>query len=193
MMNAMDTSTSLMTFAEFEQLPDEPNKLELNDRELIRMPPAQTNHMRIASRLFKMLDAVLERLHRQGQPLKLGEVFIETGYHIEDHWLIPDVSISHAGQAEDKYLEGGPALAIEVMSRRNTAEMMQRKVRIYLENGAHEVWLLYRRPATVAVYRGRASVEIEGRLTSELLPGVSIDLAEVFARPEEAPPVNGPR
>jgi Uma2 family endonuclease len=72
------------------------------------------------------------------------------------------------------------------MSRRNTAEMMQRKVRIYIENGAREVWLLYRRPATVAVYRGRASVEIEGALTSELLPGVSIDLAEVFGHPEGA-------
>jgi len=183
MMNAMDTSTSLMTFAEFEQLPDEPNKLELIDGELIRMPPAQTNHMRIASRLFKMLDAVLQRLHSQGQAPDLGEVFIETGYRIQDHWLIPDVSISHAQQAENKYLEGAPALAIEVMSRRNTAEMTQRKVRIYLENGAREVWLLYRRPATVAVCRDRITVEIQGTLTSELLPGVSIDLAEVFGRP----------
>jgi len=73
-----------------------------------------------------------------------------------------------------------------VMSRRNTAEMMQRKVRIYIENGAREVWLLYRRPATVAVYRGKTSVEVEGTLTSELLPGVSIDLAEVFGNAERA-------
>jgi Uma2 family endonuclease len=184
MMDAMSTPTRLMTFAEFEQLPDEPNKLELIDGELIRMPPVQTNHMRISQRLFKMLDAVLQQLHSQGQALDLGEVFIETGYHIGDNWLIPDVSITHAGQAENKYLEGAPALAIEVMSRRNTAEMMQRKVRIYLDNGAREVWLLYRRPATVAVYRGRTSVEIEAILTSELLPGISIDLAEVFRRPE---------
>jgi len=186
MMNAMDTSARLMTFAEFEQLPDEPNKLELIDRELIRMPPAQTNYMRIAMRLYDILKVALQRLHDQGQALDLGELFVETGYHIQDHWLIPDVSISHAGQAEDKYLEGAPALAIEVMSRRNTAEMTQRKVRIYLENGAREVWLLYRRPATVEVCRGKTSVEIQGALTSELLPGVLIDLAEVFGHPEAA-------
>ena len=64
--------------------------------------------------------------------------------------------------------------------------MMQRKVRIYIENGAREVWLLYRRTATVAVCRGKTSVEIEGALASELLPGVSIDLAEVFGRSEGA-------
>jgi Uma2 family endonuclease len=95
------------------------------------------------------------------------------------------VSVSHAGQAKDKFLKGAPALAIEVMSRRNTAEMTQRKARIYLENGAREVWLLYRRPATVEVCRDKTSVEIQDTLTSELLPGVSIDLAEVFGRPAQ--------
>ena len=33
----MGTPTRLMSFAEFEQLPDEPNKLELMDGELIRL------------------------------------------------------------------------------------------------------------------------------------------------------------
>jgi hypothetical protein len=63
--------------------------------------------------------------------------------------------------------------------------MMQRKVRIYIENGAREVWLRYRRAATAAVYRGKTSVEIEGALTTELLPGVSINLPEVFSAPEK--------
>jgi len=38
MMNAMGTTTNLMTFEQFERLPDEPHKLELIDGELIRMP-----------------------------------------------------------------------------------------------------------------------------------------------------------
>ena len=132
-------------------------------------------------RLYNMLPAILQGLHSQGQALDLGEVFIETGYHIEDHWLIPD-RVSARPRKPRTNLKGAPALAIEVMSWRNTAEMTQRKVRIYLENGACEVWLFYRRPATVAVCRGTTSVEVEGRLTSELLPGVAIDLTEVFGR-----------
>jgi Uma2 family endonuclease len=35
----MGGTTPLMTFDEFERLPDEPGKLELIDGELVRMPP----------------------------------------------------------------------------------------------------------------------------------------------------------
>jgi Uma2 family endonuclease len=180
MMNAMGTPTTLMTFEQFERLPDEPHKLELIDGELIRMPPAITRHMRITMRLYNILYGALGTLHGQGQARDLGEVFHETGYLIGANWLIPDLSITHAGQTENKYLEGAPALAVEVISKANTAEMMQRKVRLYMEGGAREAWLFYPRAASVIVYRGRKATEVEGKLTSELLPGLSIDLSEVY-------------
>jgi len=180
MMNAMGTTTNLMTFEQFERLPDEPHKLELMDGELIRMPPAITRHMRIVMRVYKILDGGLEMLHGKGQARDLGEVFVETGYLIGANWLIPDVSITHARQTENKYLEGAPALAIEVISKTNTAEMMQRKIQLYMQNGAREAWLFYPRAQSVAVYRGRTAKEVEGTLTSELLPGVSIGLSEVY-------------
>jgi Uma2 family endonuclease len=113
----------------------------------------------------------------------LGEVCHEFGYRVGPHWLIPDVSITHAGQAEDKYLEGAPALAVEVISGRNTAEMMQRKVTLYMKYGGREAWLFYPRARLVTVHRGRTAVQMEGTLTSELLPVVAIDLAEIFGAP----------
>jgi Uma2 family endonuclease len=181
MMSAMGATTTLMTFEEFEHLPDEPNKLELIDGELIRMPPAITKHMRIVMRLYDILRDMVRMLGGMGLPHDLGEVFAETGYLIGSNWVTPDVSITHAGQQEGKYLEGAPALAVEVISKANTAKMMQRKVKLYLENGAREVWVLYPRTESASVYRGKTSVEVEGKLTSELLPGLSIDLSEVFA------------
>jgi Uma2 family endonuclease len=180
MMNAMGTTTNLMTFEQFERLPDEPHKLELIDGELIRMPPAITKQMRITLRLFKILDAALGMLQGKGQARDLGEVFVETGYLIGANWVIPDVSITHARQTENKYLEGAPALAVEVISKANTAEMMQRKIQLYMQNGAREAWLFYPRAQSVTVYRGRTATEVEGTLTSELLPGVSIDLSEIY-------------
>ena len=45
----MGTPT-LLSFEEFEQLPDEPGKLEFLDGELIQLPPAKFNHMEIAHR-----------------------------------------------------------------------------------------------------------------------------------------------
>ncbi len=107
-MDAMGTTSTSMTFEQFEQLPDEPNKLELIDGELIRMPPAFIQHMRITLRLFRTLERALLDLQAQGHARELGEVFCETGYRVGPNWLIPDVSITHAGQAEDKYLEGAP-------------------------------------------------------------------------------------
>jgi Uma2 family endonuclease len=176
----MSTSTSYMTFEQFEQLPDEPNKLELIDGEVIRMPPPFTQHSRIAMRFYEALKQVLVALHAQGQARELGEVCHEFGYRVGPHWLIPDVSITHAQQAEDKYLEGAPALAVEIISKRNTAEIMHRKVTLYMEYGGREAWLCYPRSQRVTLYRGRTAEEIEGTLTSELLPGLSIDLREIF-------------
>ena len=78
--------------------------------------------MRIVKRFFLILHRGVELLQRSGQARDLGEVFSETGYRFGQDWLVPDVSITHAGQTESKYLEGAPALAVEVISESNTAE-----------------------------------------------------------------------
>src|SRR5690348_5147906 len=84
--SAMATSTGLLTFEEFERLPDEPGKLELLDGELIRLPPAKLKHMEIAIRLFRILDGAK----------KAGDAYIETGYKVgRNAWLLPDVSIAY--------------------------------------------------------------------------------------------------
>ena len=171
----------MMTFEEFERLPDEPNKLELIDGELIRMPPAYAGHGKISQALNALLERILRKLHRRGFANDLGVVFKEMGYLIGSNWVTPDVSITHAGQPEGNYFEGAPALAVEVISKSNTAEMMQRKVELYLENGGREVWVFYPRTESVSVRRGKSSIEVEGMLTSKLLPGVSIDISKVFA------------
>src|SRR5580658_1922613 len=166
MMDAMGTTTTTMTFEQFEQLPDEPNKLELIDGELIRMPPAFVQHSRISMRLYGAISGVLSDLQAQGRARELGEVGHGFGYRVGPHWLVPDVSITHAGQAEDKYLVGAPALAVEVISRRNTAEMIERKVTLYMDYGGCEAWLFYPRFRRVTVCRGRTAVQMEGTLTS---------------------------
>ena len=93
--------------------------------------------------------------------------------------MIPDVSIAHTGQSEQKFLLGAPALAIEVFSQSDTASVPNRRVKKYLENGAIEVWLVYPETATVSIYRGKTA-EVEGALSSELLPGEAIGLSKIF-------------
>jgi Uma2 family endonuclease len=181
--DAMGGITTFVTFEEFERLPEDESdgKVELIDGEVVRMPPAFFRHMDITMRTFLFLHGTLDTLHANGLATGLGRVCMETGYHMGNNWLTPDVSITHAGQTVNKYLEGAPALAIEVISESNTVPKMRRKIRKYFENGCRELWVFDPDTASVVVHRGKTSVEVEGQLSTDLLPGITIDLAAIFA------------
>jgi Uma2 family endonuclease len=65
------------------------------------------------------------------------------GYRIAGGWLQPEVSITHANQKSEDYYFDSPALAVEVISNEKTADYIDKKIKVYLENSAAEVWVLY--------------------------------------------------
>jgi Uma2 family endonuclease len=174
-------TTTLLTFEEFERLPDAPGKRELLDGELIEMPPAKARHSKIQHRIQASLSPyVLDR--------GLGQVYIEAGFKLgERHWVQPDVSVVSLSQDQavdpDGYFEGAPRLAIEVISKANTAESVDRKIARYFEYGCEEVWVFYPKTGRTWVYRANnpAAIEHKDLLTSELFPGWKLNLSEVFA------------
>jgi Uma2 family endonuclease len=175
----MATTTTLLTFEDFEQLPSEPGKMELLDGELIHLPPAKLRHMNITHWLLYFLKPLVDQA---GPASSLGKVYMETGYKMgAKTWLQPDVSITHAGQPEGDYLEGAPALAIEVISPSNRADQMDKKVKTYLANGGKEVWVVYPGTRCVWVYRLGQATEFREVLHSEIIQGLRIDLAQLFA------------
>ncbi len=172
----MSTTASLLTFEQFERLPDtgEPGKCELLEGELIQLPPAKRKHMDAAGRLYRMLIPLVE-------PAGIGDVKIEMGYKLgRNTWQIPDVSIAYPGQPGDDYLEGAPLLAVEVVSESNRAAYMNRKVRIYLAHGAQEVWVMYPSTRSVWVFGTVGPREFRGALSSRILPNLEIDLEAAF-------------
>ena len=170
-------TTTLLTFEEFERLPAEPGKDELLNGELIHLPPAFLDHMEIVHAIFTLVAAIIGRPEGGGR-----RVFMETGYKLgAKTWLVPDVSITHEHQARAKYLEGAPALAVEVISEANTPKHIERKRRLYLEHGAIEVWVVYPETQSVRVYRAGHAEEFTGELRSEIVPGLRIDLKQIFA------------
>jgi Uma2 family endonuclease len=173
----MGAATTLLTFEQVEQLPDEPGKSELLDGELIQLPPAKLRHMDIAQRMFLLLWQFAER----GTTPHLGAVNMEFGYKLgRRSWFQPDVSIAHPNQASGDYLEGAPLLAVEVVSESNRADQMHRKVKSYLANGSHEVWVVYPDTRSVVVHHAEQSSEYDNVLRPDLLPGLTIDLSELF-------------
>jgi hypothetical protein len=100
-----------MTFEEFEQLPDEPGKIELLQGELIRIPPAEAVHQEEAERLAELLRVATESARLAGAAI--GKVHHEMGYQLSKRsWLQPDVSIRHPNQPLDRYYQGSPMMVV---------------------------------------------------------------------------------
>ena len=171
----MGTSVSLMTFAEFEQLPyPDPGKMELvNGEVVIVMPPPELAHQKVARATFLILAARFQD----------RTWFDHTGYRMgPGNWLEPDVSVSWPDQQQDeKYFLGAPMIAVEILS---PGEETEEKVALYFAHGAREVWVINPRKKTMSAYvsRGESVVfqQVMDEFRSEAADGLVIRLSDVF-------------
>lgn len=178
-------TTSLLTFEEFERLPDQPGKRELLEGEVIASPPAILKHGRTSHRIYHALLSGLESAHSRHEAANLGEVFIEMGYQLsEKSYVQPDVSVTHTGQPAGKYFELAPAIAIEIISPSNMAQDMEAKTELYFRYGALEVWRFYPKTRHVVVHIGTTSQVERETVTTQLLPGFTLKIADVFDPPK---------
>ena len=184
-MTVMGTTTTLMSFAEFERLEQGPDQIELLKGELIRVPPPLSDHMEICHRLYKPLDAGVDLARKANPSVKLGKVFIEMGYLLSSDprsWLRPDVSVTHPDQTKDRYYLGAPLMAFEIVSENDSARELEAKVTEFLAHGAAEVWVIYPDVRHAWVYNrstGAARCETKS-IRSDLLPGIEIPLDEIL-------------
>jgi Uma2 family endonuclease len=148
----MSVST-LLSEEEFLNLPDSAGKQELLDGELIELPPATDSHDDLAKRIAALLETVVPR----------SRVWVETAYRLSSQkWLKPDVSVSWPEQpVVNDWKQGAPLLAVEVASRGNTPEELEKKRVLYLNNGAAEVWVIYPKTHTMLVSRKDSSTHVE--------------------------------
>ena len=90
-----------------------------------------------------------------------------------------------------------PDLAVEVISLGNTLPEMSRKRREYFHAGVRLVWMVDPRERTVAVYTSINDYEIldEDQVLGghDVLPGLEIPLADVFAELDRHPPTQDQR
>jgi Uma2 family endonuclease len=94
----------------------------------------------------------------------------------------PDVSITHTGQTEGKYLGGAPAIAIDIVSPSNLAKHLDKKSDLYFKYGAREVWRIYPDTRRAYIHTGstdQVRTEREA-ITTSLLPGFTLRLHEIL-------------
>jgi Uma2 family endonuclease len=123
----------------------------------------------------------------------LGEVYGTDGpvKVLPEQIRMPDVCfVSHARAQqtprEEKTLWSSPDLAVEVLSKGNTAKEMKRKLREYFAGGARLAWYIDPRTQTARSYTAENNevfVPADGALDGgEVLPGFKLSLADLFAK-----------
>ncbi len=135
------TTTKLMTFAEFEQLPNPPEgyRQELRHGELFQVPPPKYDHFMIQQILRDLLDTAAAGAGRAYtevgfRPLPEGDYRIgDVAYATRERW--------EAGRAANDF-HGAPEIVIEVLSPSNTVTEMLDKEKLCLENGCQEFWIV---------------------------------------------------
>ncbi len=147
-------------------------------------------HQRITGEIYLLLASWLRQ--HPGH----GEAGIPVDVHLDD-WNVfaPDVwwVLEDARPARDaKRIVGPPALGVEVRSPSTWRYDVGAKKRTYERLGLAELWLVDTESDTVLVYRRSSpdspefdvALELGGgeSLTTPLIPGFEIDLADLFDR-----------
>jgi Uma2 family endonuclease len=178
------STTTRLTFHEFEQLPEQEGvRYELDEGELLMEPSPTFRHNLIRDRLARLL---FEFVKIQG----IGTVTVEMDFRLGEATVrnpdIAYVTLEHLRTIElDRSpVDGAPALAVEVVSPSNLAQDMLKKVGQYLQAGTQLVWVVYPALRLVEIHTadGVRQIKEPASLTEEKLFGArfSITLQTLF-------------
>lgn len=176
-----------ITDEELLQLPQDGNKYEVVDGELVVSPGAGLRHERIVMRLALRLGRFVEEK-------RLGEVLGSSLLYLlpSGNRRGPDVSFIAVGRPEalgdDVVFPAlAPDLAVEILSPSDSPRRVLDKVGEYLQSGVRLVWVIDPAKRQAVVHRTLTSVReiaADGALEGEdVLPGFRCPLAELFDEP----------
>ena len=179
----MSTKT-LLTADDLERMPqDDAVRLELDQGELISMPPAGGEHGETGYEIGRIVGNHV-RAHN------LGRCFnSETGFRLShDTVRAPDFAFIRSDRAPKGRTIGfvpmAPDLAVEVFSPSDSPAQLMRKIKQYLAAGTHTVWVVYPEQKQVHVIEASGAdriLDVADTLDCrELLPGFSASVESLF-------------
>ena len=179
----MSTKT-LLTAAELEQMPDDDSvRYELDEGELITIPPAGEDHGGFEIQIGALLHNFVKR-H------KLGKVYgSSAGFRLKDDTMrAPDVAFVRSARVaavkSKGFAKGAPDLAVEILSPSDTFRQLMRKVKQYFAAGTHTVWIVYPDREEVQILEATGTDRLlqgdDPIEAPELLPGFSVSITEFF-------------
>ena len=183
-----DTARHKLNYEDYFLFPDDGHRHEILDGEHYVTPAPVPEHQRVSMALSLGLGPFI-RDHRLGDLLAAPiDVLLSEHDVVQPDLLF--ISRERAAIITEKNIQGAPDLAIEILSAETRRRDEHLKRRRYEELGVREYWLVDRFRKAIRVYRrggGRfelaaeLSAQADDFLTTPLLPGLRLPLAEVFA------------
>ena len=181
-----------LSVEEFLELPDtfDRRKMELDGGELYVMPRPRIGHQSLQGDLIWYFQGYLRTF--DDPPAQVFHDVI-VALSLESRTLFsPDlVVILRGGRATvtDRMVEGPPDIVVEILSSDRRRDLV-RKWQVYAEAGVLEYWIFDPSADSATLmelsdsqYAERAVLNADDTLTTPLLPGLSIPLADVFRHP----------
>jgi Uma2 family endonuclease len=173
-----------LTIDDLADFPDDGNRREIITGELVVTPAPTPRHQALVGRLVRLIGNVADE-HR------LGEAFpspVDVRLSIHDV-VEPDiVYVSQTGKSrvQGRYIDGAPALVVEVMSPSTRRLDLVRKRALYARAGLPEYWIVDPISETVSIHRREEDAYVPvvgaaGQPVSFVLPELEIDLVKLFA------------
>jgi|JI10StandDraft_1071094.scaffolds.fasta_scaffold08341_8 Uma2 family endonuclease len=197
-MKAEEPDLSLSyTYADYLKW-DLPEMVELIRGKIYKMSPAPTSrHQRISTALMVSIGSFLKKKKcrlfaapfdvRLPRKSKANEDIITV--------VQPDICvICDPTKIDIRGCLGAPDWVIEILSKHTSAKDLNEKFEVYEEAGVKEYWVVHPSEQTVLVYTLNDAGKYEGvlkpyvrtdKVQPKTLPGLTIDLTEVFELPEQ--------
>jgi Uma2 family endonuclease len=177
----MTVAQKLLTAEEFASLPNH-GHADLIDGEVISAMPPNPLHGMISMRFASRLNEWLEQS-------KTGIAGTDGGFILgrnpdrvrgPDIWFIRSERVPEFSEG---FWEIAPDVVVEIISPSDTADIIKEKLQDYFRAGTQLVWLLYPRFKQIEARTPDGNMHIfeaDDRLESELLPGFSCKVSELF-------------
>ena len=176
-----------MSLDEFLALGETDGKWELDDGVLYIMSSGTRDHQFLIFQFSRRFDDYLDSFEQPVAHLyhEMTTILSRELQRAPE----PDIVIIREGRPgvlDGRWVEGAPDIVVEILSTDRNRDLV-RKRQIYAEAGVLEYWPIDPRNDTVTQlelqddeYVERAVLGADDTLTTPLLPGLSIPLAEIF-------------
>lgn len=173
------------TYEDYLELPDDRNRYEIINGELIMTPVPKTIHQDVVGNLFYELNDFIRKD-------KLGKVYTAPFDVLLGKKNVVQPDILFIAKENKKIItednvRGAPDLIVEVLSPTTAYYDLIEKKELYEKFGVREYWIVDPKKQWVEIYtledkkyKSHQQAEKSGKINSKLLKGFELKLKEIF-------------